>query len=399
MFLCRTLFVLASAIWIAIESPVALATPAKDGSESRVRQVLDKFIAAKDIPGAVTLVHQAGQPAETVAIGAANVESATPMTPETLFGVMSMTKPISATALMILVDEGKVSVDDPVEKYIPAFADAKTTSGEPVRGLKIRHLLTHTSGLTGDQACVDSLEATAKMLAARPFGFQPGDKWEYSPSMNIVGRIVEIASGKPFDEFLRERIFMPLTMNDTTFHLTDQQRRRLAALYKKCDDGTSLVPAERWAGAGEPGAVPSPSGGLFSTAGDMDRFYQMILHGGELDGMRIVSADAVRQMTTVQTGDLTTGFTPGNGWGLGWCVVREPQGVTGMLSPGTFGHGGAYGTEAWIDPVKRRVFVLMFQRADIGNSDGSDIRQEFQQAAVDGLENDKDHAPVPSKNE
>ena len=132
--------------------------------------------------------------------------------------------------------------------------------------------------------------------------------------------------------------------------------------------------------------MPNPSGGLFSTAADMDRFYQMILNGGELDGHRIVSADAVRQMTSVQTGDLATGFTPGNGWGLGWCIVREPQGVTGMLSPGTFGHGGAYGTQGWVDPVKQRIFVLMFQRGDIGNSDGSDIRKEFQQAAVDGLE-------------
>jgi CubicO group peptidase (beta-lactamase class C family) len=159
----------------------------------------------------------------------------------------------------------------------------------------------------------------------------------------------------------------------------------MAVLYKKSDDGKSLVPGERWAGVGEPGCVPSPSGGLFSTASDMDRFYSMILAGGELDGKRIVSADAVRQMTTVQTGDLTTGFTPGNGWGLGWCIVREPQDVTGMLSPGTFGHGGAYGTQGWVDPVKQQIFVLLVQRADLGNADGSDLRKEFQQAAVDEL--------------
>jgi CubicO group peptidase (beta-lactamase class C family) len=300
---------------------------------------------------------------------------------------MSMTKPITATALMILVDEGKVSIDDPVEKYIPAFAKAKLSSGEPVRGLAIRHLLTHTSGLTGDQGCNESLEATANALAARPFDFQPGERWEYGPSINVVGRIVEIAAGQAYEEFLRERIFAPLAMNDTTFRIADTDRDRVAVLYKKDDD--SLVPAERWHRAGEPGCVPNPSGGLFSTAGDMGRFYQMILNGGELGGKRIVSQDAVRQMTSVQTGDLTTGFTPGNGWGLGWCIVRQPQDVTGMLSPGTFGHGGAYGTQGWVDPVKKRIFVLLIQRADLGNSDGSDIRKEFQQAAVDGLKNGK----------
>ena len=386
MFSCRRLLVWTSIAWVALGS-LNVCLCAKEPAAATVPQVLNKFVAAKEIPGAVTLVHQLGRPAETVAVGAADLKSGAPMTPETMFGIMSMTKPVSATALMILVDEGKVSVDDPVEKYIPAFADAKTTGGEAVHGLKIRHLLTHTSGLTGKQDCVDSLEATANMLAARPFGFQPGTKWEYSPAMNVVGRIVEVVSGQPFDEFLRERIFVPLAMNDTTFHLTDQQRQRNAAIYRKSEDGDSLVPGERWAGAGEPGAVPSPSGGLFSTAGDMDRFYQMILHGGELDGKRIVSEDAVRQMTTVQTGDLTTGFTPGNGWGFGWCIVREPQDVTGMFSPGTFGHGGAYGTQGWVDPVKQRVFVLMFQRADVGNSDGADVRKEFQQAAVDKLEN------------
>ncbi|MEX2093693.1 MAG: serine hydrolase domain-containing protein [Pirellulales bacterium] len=389
MFSCRTLFVLTGAAWLALVS-MNSCPYAKEPPTASVPQVLNKFIALREIPGGVALVHEQDRPAETVAVGAADLESATPMTPDTLFGIMSMTKPMTATALMILVDEGKVSIDDPVEKYIPAFADAKTTSGEAVRGLKIRHLLTHTSGLGGDQGCDGSLEATANALAERPFDFQPGEKWQYGPSMNVVGRIVEVASGQPYDEFLRERIFVPLGMNETTFHPTGDARERMATLYRKRDGklgdgGDSLVPGERWHGAGEPGCVPNPSGGLFSTAGDLDRFYSMILAGGELDGKRIVSADAVHQMTTVKTGDLATGFTPGNGWGLGWCIVREPQDVTGMLSPGSFGHGGAYGTQGWVDPVKRRIFVLLIQRADLGNADGSDLRKEFQQAAVDGL--------------
>lgn len=359
---------------------IASSATAKETPSTSVQSVLEKYVELQEIPGGVALFHEAGKPAEIAVVGDANVESKTAMAEDTLFGVMSMTKPISATALMILVDEGKVSIDDPVSKYIPAFGNAKTKDGEAVRDLKIRHLLTHTSGLGGDQGCYESLEATANALAARPFDFQPGERWQYGPSINVVGRIVEVVSGQPFDEFIRKRILDPLAMSETTFHPTDEQRKRLAVLYKKGADG--LAPGERWSGAGEPGCVPNPSGGLFSTAADMDRFYQMILNGGELDGHRIVSSDAVRQMTSVQTGDLQTGFTPGNAWGLGWCIVREPQDVTAALSPGSFGHGGAYGTQGWVDPVKKRVFVLMIQRADIGNSDGSDLRKEFQNAAV-----------------
>ncbi len=382
-------------IWVAILTLGLPATPAyaQESPADRVPRAMKKFIEAKEIPGYVTLVYQQrpikqSSPAGrtfAASAGLADLEENVPMTSDTLFGIMSMTKPITATALMMLVDEGKISIDDPVEKHIPAFANAKLENGEPVRGLKVRHLLTHTSGLSGKQDCFESLEVTANVLAARPFKFQPGSKWEYGPSMNVVGRIIEVVSGQPYEKFLRERIFEPLAMTDTTFHLTDKLRERMAVLYKLSKNGKFLVRGERWIDTGAPDSVPNPSGGLFSTAGDMQRFYQMILNGGELDGNRIVSEKSVGEMTTVQTGDLTTGFTPGNGWGLGWSIVRRPEGVTGMLSPGTFGHGGAYGTQGWIDPVKGRIFVLLIQRADLGNSDGSDIRKKFQQAAVDGL--------------
>jgi CubicO group peptidase (beta-lactamase class C family) len=375
-------FVLLHAAWLA-SGWIGVSATAGEPAGPTVSQVLSKYIALDEIPGAVTLVHESGQPAVITALGLSDLKSVQLMQPDTMFSIMSMTKPITATALMILVDEGKVSIDDPVEKYISAFKDAKLADGTPVEGLTIRHLVTHTSGLVGKQECIESLACTANLLAARPFGFQPGEKWEYSPGMNVVGRIIEIASGMPYDKFLHKRIFAPLAMNDTTFYPTDAQRARIASIYTKSADGKSLEQGERRLGIGEADSVPNPSGGIFSTAADMDRFYSMILGGGELDGQRIVSADAVRKMTTVQTGDLNAGFTPGNGWGLGWCVVRAPQDVTGMLSPGTFGHGGAYGTQGWIDPVKRRVFVLMYQRSDAGNSDGAPIRKEFQQAAVD----------------
>jgi CubicO group peptidase (beta-lactamase class C family) len=307
------------------------------------------------------------------------------MQEDTIFAVASMTKPITATAVMILCDEGKVSLDDPVAKYIPEFEKA-TLNGKPLeQPITVRHVLTHTSGLTGDQQNQGSLEETAKKLAARPLGFAPGAKWEYSPGLSVAGRVVEVASGQPFDEFLRDRIFEPLGMNDTTFNPTEKQQKRLAKLYKPGPDKQSLVAAKHWINDLSPGRTPNPSGGLFSTAADMAQFYQAILNGGELNGRRIVSEESVRQMTTLQTKDLRTGFTDGNGWGLGWCVVREPQGVTRMLSPGTYGHGGAFGTQGWVDPERRMIFVLMIQRAEFGNSDASPLRDALQQVAVEAI--------------
>ena len=380
---CRTAWGLTIVAALATVSRVH----AQDDRFAPISQRMEEFIAAGEITGAVTLVGEQGQVVHLGAVGQADIEKQTPMTGDRLFGIMSMTKPITATALMILVDEGKLSIDDPVEKFIPAFAGAKLSSGEPVHGLTVRRLLTHTSGLVGDQHCPESLAATAEMLAARPFGFQPGKKWEYSPGLNVVGRIIEIVSGQPYEEFVAERILQPLGMNDTTFHPTSEHRKRLTVIYALRQDKEehALVPAHRWISDGSPEVVPSPSGGLFSTAGDMFRFYQMILDGGVWEGRRIASAEAVAAMTHIQTGDLETGFTPGNGWGLGWCVVREPQDVTGMLSPGTFGHGGAYGTEGWVDPVKQRIFVLMYQRTDAGNTDGAEMRKEFQRLAVEGM--------------
>jgi CubicO group peptidase (beta-lactamase class C family) len=370
----------------AIGSSVQAAEP----TIPAVDAAMQKFVDDHQIAGAVTLVAERSKTVHLGAVGMADLEKQTPMNTGTLFGIMSMTKPITATALMILKEEGKLSYDDPVAKYIPAFADAKLKSGEPVQGLTIRRLVTHTSGLGGKQDCAVSLEATADELAKRPFDFQPGEKWQYSPGLNVCGRIIEIASGEPYEQFLAERIFKPLGMNETTFHLTPEQRTHTAQLYKFLKpsdaDPAKLVPGERLSKAGEADVVPNPSGGLFSTAHDMRRFYQTILNGGELDGHRVVSPEGVREMTSIQTGDLKAGFLPGSGWGLGWGIVRDPQDVAVMLSPGTFGHGGAFGTQGWVDPVKGRIFVLMIQRAGLPNSDGSDIRKDFQQAAVDALE-------------
>jgi CubicO group peptidase (beta-lactamase class C family) len=383
LFVCASLTALVcnrSSDALADEPAVGLA---------KIAPRMQEFVGAKQISGAVTLVSHKGQIVHLEAAGEADLSTHRPMAKNAVFAIASMTKPITATAIMILADEGKLSIADPVSKYIPEFHDAKLSTGKPSHEITIRDLLTHTSGLTGDQGVKEgSLEKTAVEMSNRILAFEPGSKWSYSPGLTVCGRVIEVASGIAYHEFLAHRIFEPLNMQDTTFAPTDEQRQRIALLYKPNADKKDIEAAvPQLTGNGAP--TFGPSGGLFSTAADMARFYQMILNGGELDGKRIVSKSAVSEMTTIQTGELTTGFTPGNGWGLGWCVIRQPQDVTKMLSPGTYGHGGAWGTQGWVDPVRGTIYVLMIQRRDFGNSDGSDIRADFQQLAADALSGSK----------
>jgi CubicO group peptidase (beta-lactamase class C family) len=368
------------------DGPTAADVKVDANRLAQIAPQMQQFVSQKQIAGAVTLVAYRGQVIHLEAVGSADLENDRPMRRDTMFCIASMTKPITATAVMILQDEGKLSIDDPVAKYIPAFEAAALRDGKPKQPVTLRHCLTHTAGLAGSQQNEGSLKDTIEKLAGRPLDFEPGAKWQYSPGMSVCGRVVEIVSGQPFDEFLAERIFRPLNMADTTFHPSAAQQSRRAVLYQPGEGGKSLARATHWLVDLSPGNSPNPSGGLFSTAADMARFYQMILSGGELDGRRIVSAAAVREMTKIQTGDLTTGFTDGNAWGLGWCLVRQPQGVTAMLSPGTFGHGGAFGTQGWVDPQRQMIFVLMIQRTGFGNGDAADIRRVFQELAVKATE-------------
>jgi CubicO group peptidase (beta-lactamase class C family) len=375
----------------AVCRPAAAAEPVIDS----IQAAIQPFVDNGQLSGAVTLVAHKRKIIHHGAVGLADIESKRPMTTDTLFWVASMTKPITATAVMTLQDAGKLNVDDAVSKYIPEFADQvlEETKKPPRTTLAIKHLMTHTNGLVSpawpDGGETRSLEEQALAIAAQPLKFEPGSKWQYGHGLTVAGRIVEIVSGLPFDEYVRRTITDPLGMHDTTFALSDEQRGRLATVYRLNDDKTALVPAPHKYVTPKPEVkiTPAPSGGLFSTAGDMARFYQMVLSGGQTQGNRIVSVNAVHKMTTIQSGDVVTGFTPGNGWGLGWCVVKEPQGVTELLSPGTYGHGGAYGTQGWVDPERELILVLMIQRPDLGNSDGSDVRGAFQRAAVGEITN------------
>ncbi len=372
---------------------------AADPELSGVRGAMRRMIDQREIAGAVTVVVSAGKVLHVAADGHADIEAGRAMTPDTLFWIASMTKPLTAAAILMLRDEGKLDIHDPVAKYLPEFAELKTPSGKPAN-LTILQVLTHTSGL-GEADRDGSLEARTladlvPLWLKAPMKHEPGEKWTYTQSgINAAARIVEVLSGTSFDVFLETRLFRPLGMTNTTFVLTPSQRERLVTAYARSSEG-ELSPVPPPGGFGQPGRPPQGHAGLFSTGPDYARFCQMLLNGGELAGRRYLTAESVRLMSTVQTGDLPTGFFQndrwGNrganyGWGLGTCVLREPhEGVAEALSPGTFGHGGAWGTQAWIDPVRGVAYVLMVQRSNFPNSDGSEVRRVFQKAAVEALE-------------
>jgi len=360
---------------------------------SAVSKRVSQFVDSREIAGAVTLVATSDRIVHLDAVGKADLEANQALAPDSVFWIASMSKPILAVLLLMLQDEGKLNVDDPVEKHLPEFKRLRTASGKTAP-VTIRHLLTHTSGMgemTADEArSTKTLAEAVPLYLARPVAFEPGTKWVYCQSgINTAARIVEVVSGMSFDAFAKQRLFGPLAMKDTTFYLTEEQLPRLARSYKRTDKGELEATEIRFLNGKSPASrdrFPAANGGLFSTARDYARFCQMLLRGGEYEGLRYLQPKTIQLMSTIQTGELKTGFTAGNGWGLGWCVVREPQGVSAMLSPGSYGHGGAYGTQAWIDPGKGRIYILMVQRANFLNSDGSSVRRGFFEAASAALD-------------
>ncbi len=357
-----------------------------------------QMVAQGEIAGAVTVVIGRERILHLECTGMADVAAQRPMTPDTLFNIMSMTKPVTAVAVLMLQDEGKLRVSDPVAKYIPAFAELKTPSGQPAN-LTIAQLMTHTSGL-GEAAGPAARDARTladlvPLWVAAPMQYEPGAKWKYTQSgINCAARIVEIASGRSFPAFLAERLFGPLGMKDTTHTPAGGQVTRIATPYARNKDSGALEPGR--VASPVPGERP-PTGnaGLYASATDYARFCQMLLNGGSLEGRRYLSAEAMKYLTTPQTGDLPTGFFqndvygqygPNYGWGIGTCILKRPHaGLAAMLSPGTYGHGGAWGTQAWIDPVKGVAYVLMVQRSNFPNSDASIVRLRFQEAAAAAL--------------
>jgi CubicO group peptidase (beta-lactamase class C family) len=391
-------------LWAALG---ACAAPPESGPPSGldpaklalIRQRMQDHVSHHEASGIVTLVGRRGHIAHLEAVGVRDLESKDPMRTDTIFRIASMTKPVTAIAIEMLEEEGKLSIEDPVEKHLPEFKGqmlqksktaVETVLVRPPRPITLRDLLTHTSGLPGgpppglsdlyakrNRTLAEAVIAYSQM----PLQFEPGTKWAYcNAGLDTLGRIVEVASGRSFEAFLQERLFTPLGMKDTFFYPTADRLVRVAKVYKKAGDGLAFT--ESFLGDPVDGKFPLPAGGLYSTASDLAKLYQMMLNLGTLDGRRYLAQASVEKMTRNHTGDLRAGFTDGIVMGLGWQVVGVPSGVTAMLSPGSYGHGGALGTQAWLDPKKEMYCVLLVQRTGFPDGDASVLRKSLQELAV-----------------
>jgi len=373
------------------QAPIAARA---DGVSAKMQAYVDSGF----ISGAVTLVANKDGVQHLEAVGQSDLASGRKMRKNDLFWIASMTKPMTAVCVLMLQERGLLSIEDPVEKYLPEFKGQwlveqkekdRLVLVRPKRPVTLRDLLTHTAGL-GDvkpPRTSTTLGELAMAYSREPLQFEPGSKWAYSnPGINTLGRIVEVVSGEEFADFIQENLFDPLEMRDTTFWPNKEQSRRVVKSYVANKETGKLEETTVYFMQGAPVTdrhrTPFPSGGLFSNAGDVARFYRMMLNGGEFKGKRLLKAETVDLMTTTQSGDIKTGFVDGMSWGLGFQVVREPQGVTEHLSSGSFGHGGAYATQSWGDPKKGRVYVMLIQRAGLGNGDAAEIRGAFQEAAA-----------------
>lgn len=389
---------------ISLSFLVALACPGQ-GAEfdkdklAAIKPRMQKFVEDHQIAGAVTVVGTADRILHQEAVGQLRLEPSQEMSTDSIFRIASMTKPMTAAAILILADEGKLSVKDPVEKHLPEFRGQmlveergkdRLVLKKPSRVITLQDLLTHTSGLPPyPPGMADvyakrnrTLNDTTIAVSQRPLDFEPGSRWSYCNSgIDVLGRVVEVVSGQSYETFMTKRIFAPLSMSDSTFALAPPQRKRLAGLYG-LRAGKLVLEKDTLLGNAEKPRHPVPAGGLYSTGKDVARFYQMMLNKGSLDGNKILSTKAVEELTSLQTGELPCGFTTGMGFGLGFAYVRKPQGATAMLSEGSYGHGGAFGTQSWADPKKGVFMILLIQRVGLANGDASDIRKEFQRLAM-----------------
>ncbi len=403
---CLLLLLVVSATSALIAAP---PVPQPD-KLAAIPAVMQKFVDNGDLSGAVCVVGRKEGVVHESAFGLRDLAAKAPMQADTLFRIASMTKPITAIGIMILADEGKLRPEDDVAKYLPEFTGqmllvpaTPSTAGsvgtpatlkKPSRPIQLRDLLTHTSGVAAYPVGVNdvytkrnrTLAETALATALQPLTFEPGTKWAYSNSgIDALGRIIEVVSGESYENFLQKRVFDRLGMKSTTFYPTKEQFARTATTYGKNKDGMLFASPNVLLDVPAKPKHPVPAGGLYSTGADLAQVYRMMLNKGELNGKRILSEKAVAEMTQLQTGEIKTGFVDGMGFGYGWAHVREPKGVTAMLSPGTFGHGGAFGTQGWIDPKQDMFVILLIQRTGLMNGDASAMRQAFQEAAVAGL--------------
>jgi len=384
--------------------------------------IKERYIDSGRFPGFSLLISRRGEIAHLSSQGHRNVETGSPMETDSIVRIYSMTKPITSVALLSLYEEGRFRLDEPVSNFIPSWSDLRVwADGSPVaystsfpeREMTIRDLFTHTSGLTYSwmrrhpvdalyrQANVDGdhkLEDWVEILAGMPLLFSPGSQWSYSVATDVLGRLIEVISGQPFDQFLAERIFQPLGMNDTTFQVSDEQADRFASCYvvpsmspfgvpegaagdekTVIDDGGPTSPYR------QPRAFLSGGGGLASTLGDYHRFTQMLLQGGAVDGTRILGRKTIEyaasnhlpggaDLATMGQAVFSETNYDGVGFGLGFSVVLDPMAAQVITSPGEYAWGGAASTLFWIDPVEELTVIGLTQLLP---SSAYPIRQEL----------------------
>jgi CubicO group peptidase (beta-lactamase class C family) len=380
----------------------------------RLSAALTDYVKDGRLAGSVALVARRGRIAYLEAFGRRDIESDAPMASDTIFRIASQSKAVVSVAVMILQEEGRLLLSDPVGRYIPEFMKTQVavpsgrdgyTVADARRPITIRDLLTHTSGIgygggpASDRWSTagiggwyfadrdEPIRATVARMASLPFDAQPGERWIYGFSVDILGAVVEAASGERLDEFLRGRIFEPLGMRDTHFYLPADKKDRLSVVYSATEAGLERAPDPGGMvgqGAYLTGPRTSFSGGagLLSTAPDYARFLQMLLNGGELDGRRILARKTVELMTTDHLDGKA--FRPGEGFGLGFSVVLD-VGVRGVPgSVGEYGWGGAYHSTYWVDPQEELVVVYLSQLIPAGGiDDHARLRALVYQAIVD----------------
>jgi CubicO group peptidase (beta-lactamase class C family) len=386
---------------VAFGQSAAVRKPASDNgfAPDRLRRIdalLQQSVDSNRIAGAVALVLRDGNVVYERAVGWADKEAGRRMAPDAMFRIASQTKALTSVAIMILFEEGKLSLGNPVSRFIPAYArttvatrsDTGRVIAPAARQITIKDLLTHTAGISyGTDSLVARLYGeeglgpmagygwytadkdepictTMERLATLPFVRQPGDAWVYGYNTDILGCVVERASGMPLDRFIRERITQPLGMNDTYFFVPPAQRQRLVAVYASDTGNHAMRAPDGWRGQGDYVDGPRRSfaggAGLVSTARDYGRLLQMLLNGGELDGARILSPKTVDLMTSNQVGTMFS--STGTGFGLGFSVIERLGADNTPSSVGTWGWGGAYGSQYRVDPKERLVLVFMLNQ-------------------------------------
>src|SRR5580704_9409433 len=403
---------------VAVRATLALVPTAPKPEEvgfsserlQRVHDAVQRHIDAKELSGVVTLVARRGRVAHFEAQGLMDIESKKPMPKDGIFQLASMSKPITGAAVMMLIEEGKVRLTDPVSRFIPEFKNLNKVAvpkpgaqpggaggrgGAPGAGgrggaapdfdtvsasreITIRDLLTHTSGLLSGglgnsvantlapRTPADTLATYIPRLTAVPLDFQPGTLWRYSgqAGFEVLSRIVEVASGLPFDQFLKQRIFDPLGMKDSGFSPAGDGSSRLVTMYRRANGGLERVENQN---QNVSSVYFSGAGGIMTTAADYLQFAQMLLNGGQLNGRRFLGPKTVELMASNHTGEMVNGQfgrpARGMGFGLSVQMVLDPVAADLRVGPGTFGWAGAYGCNVNIDPKENMVSIIMMQTA------------------------------------